>query len=240
MATSADKDDRDEDEDEKDAAASKDDDEDESSEEEAASAPKPAARRGAARSTPYRAPYAASASSGGARKAPPPRRAALGTSILLFVLIIGGLSAGFAILGREDTTPPKWTVGQVLDLDVTLVPSDARNLTCATAEEIASRHCAFESEGKPWTKGDVTDDKTLLRPYTTTNGIQFFGAGLWSDAGMSPSILPADEARFTARCKYKVEGFIKRGKVRWAPGGPWFEWNDPHAAGTLSDCKVTK
>lgn len=238
MATSADKDDRDEDE--KDTAASEVDDDDEASEEEAPPAPKPAARRGDPRSAPSRAGASGSSASLAVRKAPPPRGASLGKSILLFVLVVGGLSAGFAILGREDTTPPKWNVGQVLDLDVTLVPSDARNLTCATAEEITGRHCAFESEGKPWTKGDVTDDKTLLRPYTTTNGIQFFGAGIWSDAGMSPTILPADEARFTARCKYKVEGFVKRGKVRWAPGGPWFEWNDPHAAGTLSDCKVTK
>ena len=238
MATSADKDDRDEDE--KDTAASEVDDDDEASGKEAPPAPKPAARRGDPRSAPAGALASGSGASLAARKAPPPRGSSLGKSILLFVLVVGGLSAGFAILGREETNQPKWNVGQVLDLDVTLVPSDARNLTCATAEEIAGRHCAFESESKPWTKGDVTEDKTLLRPYTTTNGIQFFAAGLWSDTGMSPAFLPADEARFTAHCKYKVEGFVKRAKVRWAPGGPWFEWNDQHGAGTLSDCKVTK
>jgi hypothetical protein len=203
-----------------------------------AAAAKPAARPAAAKSAPATAKRGVG-QPGRGKPVPRQRGGSLGKTMILFVVIIGGLGAAFAMLGREDTSPPKWNVGQTLDLDVTLVPSDARNLACATPEEIAGRHCAFEAAGKPWSKGDSTDDKMVLRPYTTTNNIQLFAAGLWSDPGMGAAALPKDDARFTARCKYKVEGSIKKAQVRWKANDAWYDWNDVRYTGTLSDCKVS-
>lgn len=259
MATSADKDDRDEDEkdategdeaEEKEAPeeeAGDEGEEEEEEEEEAKPAPKPAAsaakpKAAAVAAKPAPKPAAKRPAASGGKlvkaKAPPPRKGgSLGKTLILFVVIVGGLAGAFALLGREDNGPPKWNVGQTLDLDVTLVPSDSRNLACAAGDEIAGRHCAFEAAGKPWSKGESGDDKTLLRPYTTTTGVQFYGAGLWSDPALAPASLPKDDARFSVHCKYKVEGSIKKGQVRWNMTGQWLDWPE-HYTGTLSDCKM--
>jgi hypothetical protein len=252
---SATADDEDEDEEEGD-----DDDEDDDGDEEEEAAAKPAPKptaspaKGAtgAKSTAAAkpggtkaAPSAAKRIAGPAVRKPasgkpvPPRQAgSLGKTLILFVLIVGGLAAAFAVLGREESSAPKWTVGQTIELDITLVPSDGGNLACAAAEEVAGKHCAFEAAGKPWSKGDTKDDKTLLRPYMTTNNLPFFAAGLWTNPALSASALPKDDARFTAHCKYTVEGSIKKAQVRWRPDGQWLDWNEPRHTGSISDCKL--
>jgi hypothetical protein len=163
----------------------------------------------------------------------------------LFVLGAGlcvavvGLGAGFAILGREsptEQTKPKWTVGQVVDIEVTLVRSDRQDLACAAPDDIGGKHCAFEAANKPWSKGgDVNDDKKLLKPYTTVEHVQFTAAGLWSDPALAADKLPA--TRFSVKCKYKVEGTLKSVEVRWEQTGQWYP-NGGWYAGTVSDCKI--
>ena len=90
----------------------------------------------------------------------------------MFFVIVVGLAAGFALLNREPTTPVvKWKTGETVDVEITLVKSDQKDLACASAEEIAGMHCAFETTTKPWSKGSVGDDKKLLKPYTTIDRI---------------------------------------------------------------------
>jgi hypothetical protein len=89
---------------------------------------------------------------------------------------------------------------------------------------------------KPWTRGSVTDDKLLLKPYTTVDRIQFTAAGLWTDPAMAPDKLPA--TRFTVKCKYKVEGKLPTLGVRWEQVGQWFS-NADWYAGSVSDCKLS-
>jgi len=174
----------------------------------------------------------------GRAAAPPQQSSSLGKSMILFVVIIGGLAAGFAILGREEQqgpARPKWKTGQTVDVEITLVKNDKQDLSCASGDEIGGKHCAFEAQNKPWSKGDNGDDKKLLKPYTTTDRVQFTAAGLWSDPAMAPAKLPA--TRFSVKCKYKVEGTLKNVAVRWDPTGQWFpstEWY----AGSVSDCKL--
>jgi hypothetical protein len=171
-------------------------------------------------------------------KTPPPKGGSLGKSMLLFVIIVGGLAAGFAILGREEQTMPsrpKWTSGQSVDVEITLVKNDKQDLACSSPDEINSKHCAFEANSKPWSKGDNTDDKKVLRPYTTTEHLQFAAAGIWSDPALAPDKLPA--TRFSVKCKYKVEGTLKSLGVRWEQTGQWFP-NNEWFAGSVSDCKI--
>jgi len=162
----------------------------------------------------------------------------LGKSMILFVVIIGGLAAGFAILGRDEQqapAKPKWSVGQTVDVEITLVKSDKTDLACSSTEEIAGRHCGFEAMNKPWSKGGA-EDKLLLKPYTTTDRIQFAAAGVWSDPALATSV---PGSRFSLKCKYKVEGSLKNLAVRWDPAGQWFPQTD-WFAGSVSACKVAQ
>jgi hypothetical protein len=177
------------------------------------------------------------------RPAPPPQAAgSLGKSAVLFVVVVGALAAGFALLGREPSggggprSGPAWKNGQVVDMEITLVATDKRELACSAADEVAGRHCAFEAPSKPWSKGDNSDDKKILRPYTTVDGTQFIGAGLWSEPVLANS-LPT--TRFTVKCKYTVEGKVKAPTFHWesgwegAPRGEMF-------AGLLSGCTLVQ
>jgi hypothetical protein len=160
--------------------------------------------------------------------------------VALFFFIVILLGTGFAILGREapqEVAKPKWKVGDVNEVEITLVRSDRQDLACAANDEINGKHCAFEAQNKPWSKGgDPNDDRTIFKPYTTMDRVQFVGAGLWVDPGMAPDKLPA--TRFQVKCKYKVEGSIKNVGVRWEQTGQWYQQPDWYA-GSLSDCKLT-
>ena len=240
-------------EDEEDDEDDEEDDEDEDEDdEEAPPPPKPAAKKAAA------APAAAKTAKGKAKKSsdapkskgklvtprPMPPRAqggALGKSLVLFVIVVGGLALGFALLGREggggDAAPvPKWNVGQVVDTEVTLVPSDNKDLACAAADEIAGRHCQFEAQNKPWSKSTGDTDEKIFKPYTTTDRIQFLAAGLWDQPALKSGKLP--NTRFSVKCKYKVEGKMKKPFIRWSADGQWFERADDWFAGSVSDCTL--
>jgi len=173
------------------------------------------------------------------RPAPPRAQGALGKSLVLFVIVVGGLALGFALLGREggggDATPaPKWNVGQTIDTEVTLVPSDSKDLACASADEISGRHCQYEAQAKPWSKGSDPDEK-ILKPYTTTDRIQFLAAGLWDQPALKGKL---PNTRFSVKCKYKVEGKLKKPSIRWAADGQWFERADDWYAGSVNDCQL--
>jgi hypothetical protein len=173
------------------------------------------------------------------RAAPPPQSSSLGKSMILFGLIIGGLAVAFAILGREEQqgpARPKWKAGDTPEVEITLVRNDKQELSCASADEMGGKHCAFEAMNKPWSKGDSADDKKLLKPYTTTDRVQFVAAGVWSEPALAPDKIPA--TRFSLKCKLKVEGTLKSVAVRWESTGQWFPGTDWYA-GSVSDCKIT-
>jgi hypothetical protein len=171
----------------------------------------------------------------------PPPTAGLGKSVMLFVVVVGGLSLLMVLLGQSGDgrgnppAPPKWTDGQVVDLDITLVSTDRQDLACASGTEVAGLHCMFESQGKRWSKGDPNDDKKTLRPYSTTANVNFLAAGIWSEPALAADKLP--NARFTLKCKYKVAGKMPRADVRWHEGEGWNNVTDWYA-GSVSDCKI--
>ena len=171
------------------------------------------------------------------RRAPPPTTASLGKSITMFVVVVGVLAVGFALLGQERggaARGPSWKVGQTVDIEITVTPADKRELSCASTEEINGRHCANETPTKPWSKDTAQDDKKTYRPYTSTDNIQFIAAGLWSEPALSN--LPT--ARFSVKCKYTVEGKLKAPTFHWETG-----WEaQPRGemfAGILSGCVIT-
>lgn len=186
--------------------------------------------RGSKKSEPARPRAAAAPTQGGT---------SFSRNMILFVIGLGVVGAAFAYLGQETqqgpAPAPKWKVGETVDLEITLVASDNTDLACAAANEVAGKHCAFESQSKPWSK-PTTDDKVTLKPYTTTNGIEFAAAGLWSDEALAPAKLP--KTRFSVKCKYTVEGKLTTPSVRWKSDGPWFTAKSDWYAGAVSACKL--
>lgn len=174
-------------------------------------------------------------------KAPaPPPSAGLGKSVSLFVGVVGGISLLMLLLGGErgvaGPAAPQWKEGDTVEVDVTLVSTDRQELACASGTELKGLHCGFESQGKRWSKGDPNDDKKTLRPYSTTNGINFLGAGLWTDAGLTEGKLPT--TRFAVKCKLNVAGKMPRADVRWREGESFNSVTD-WFTGSVSDCKLS-
>jgi hypothetical protein len=173
------------------------------------------------------------------RRQPP--KGSLAKSLMLFVIIVGGLIVVFAFISREEPNAggpapaPKWTIGQTVDLELTVVPSDSKDLACSSAEDVGGKKCQFETPGKPYAPAQ-TDDKKILKPYTTTDRIQIIGAGLWAEPALDPAKLP--NTRFSVKCKYKIEAKMKSPGIRWAGEGPWFPQTTDWNAGTFSGCTI--
>ncbi|MEP7121314.1 MAG: hypothetical protein ABJE95_10410 [Byssovorax sp.] len=223
-------------EDEDDEADEEDDEEDDE-EEEAKPAAKPVAKVTAAK--PGATAKRGAAPLAKARPVAARKSGSLAKSLILFVIIVGGLAGAFIWFGNESSSgpaAPKWKTGDTADLELTLVADDKKNLACSTTDEVAGAHCAFEDKAKAWSKGDNTDDKKLLKPYTTTDHVQVLASGLWSDPGMTGT-LPA--VRFSVKCKYKVEGKVKTAAIRWNSDGPWYDSKDLYT-GSLSACKLVQ
>jgi hypothetical protein len=157
--------------------------------------------------------------------------------VIVFVAVLLVLSSGFWLLSGFDSgldkPVVKWRVGQLVELDITLVKEDATNLACSSAQDVAGKKC--EWNGKADKNTGVTD-ATMLKPYTTTDGVNFVAAGVWTQPALDKSKLPND--RFSVHCKYKVEGMLKTPMVRWNPSAPWGEKKEDWYAGTVSDCKM--
>ena len=163
--------------------------------------------------------------------------------MILFILVIGAMAAGFAYLGKDEgaapVAAPKWNVGQTVDVEITLVANDVKELACASTEEVGGKHCGFEGAGKAWSKGgDPSDEKQVLRPYTTTDRQQFLAAGLWSQDALSKAKLPA--TRFSVKCKYTVEKKVSKPNIRWSSASPeqWFPQPGDWYAGAVSACTI--
>jgi hypothetical protein len=158
-------------------------------------------------------------------------------SMILFLIIVGGLTAAFLLLNPPEGGPvpaPKWNTGQTVDVELTLVASDSKDLACASTEEVAGRKCEFETQTKPRPKAEGDDaDKKLLKPYTTTDRVQFLAGGVWSDPALKGK-LPT--TRFSVKCKYTVEGKIKKPVIRWSTD--WYEPGSDWYAGVVSACSL--
>ncbi len=168
----------------------------------------------------------------------PPSAAGLGKSLTLFIVVVGGISLLMLLLGTErgggGTPAPKWEEGQNVDVEITLVSTDKQDLACASGTEVKGLHCGFESQARKWSKSEV-DDKKTLRPYSTTNSINFMAAGVWSEPALAGDKLPA--TRFSLKCKFNVAGKMPRADIRWHEGESWNNVQDWYA-GAVSDCKL--
>ena len=160
----------------------------------------------------------------------------MGKRFVVFGIMLVALTAGLYILPANDVIsagPSKWKPGGVFDVTITLVKDDAVNLACGAGGDVAGRKCEYQNKTD---KSDGIDDAHLLKPYTTTDQVQFLAAGLWSQPALDKAKLPSD--RFSVQCKYHVEGTFKSPLIRWNPTSPWGEKNPDWNTGYVSDCKL--
>ena len=225
-----------------------DEDEDEGADEDE---PAPAKEEPKAAGAKKKAGKSASGSAKGRPGAkPPPAKRSPTRSILLYALLIGGIALAFAYLGQQggggdtEIPTPTWKEGDVVDVTITLVTTDLKDLGCASDEEVKGLHCAFEDKRKPHPKGSDprTDDK-ILQPYTTVDRFQLLAAGMWLTPELKAKIDAENwnnpSPRFNVECKYKVEGRVKEAFIRWKPENDWISnAARDQFAGSLSDCKV--
>jgi hypothetical protein len=176
------------------------------------------------------------------KRSPPTR------NVIIFILIVGGLAAAFGALGSSGggagpVGQPAWKIGEVKDIDITLVTTDHRDLACAMKEEVKGRRCAFEAQNKRAANvGDSRSDSNLLQPYTTVDGnVQLFAAGLWTQPALKAKLDKENwdrpSPRFTVKCKLTVEGRSKTAFAQWKPGEGWNPANG-WFVGSVSDCSI--
>jgi hypothetical protein len=159
---------------------------------------------------------------------------------------------GFALFSevsyrRPASAPRTLSEGQDVDVAITLVTSDARNLACAHPEEIKGRHCEYASRTERWSKPPPPGRSAAadtLAPYKTTDDILLLLPALFSEPALRERLAidppqAAEHIRFVANCKMHVEGKLNEIVVRWATNGEWQTqnnaWYGPVSGCWLSD-----
>lgn len=177
---------------------------------------------------------------------------------LLLALVLGLLGANtIVLLGSPTAPPPKkkpsgptYSIGQEIDVAITLVSTDAKALACASRDAVDGRHCELESSRpeKAWSKPvgqELPREQQILAPYKTTDDVMFLIPGLFSQPALverleiDPPVFGIEHNRFNAHCKLKILGKMPKLDVRWAPEGPWYPATNVFV-GTASGCTVSE
>lgn len=179
------------------------------------------------------------------KKAAPERSKPKPIARVIALLVLIGIPVALIFFsGRERgksgglPTSTRWSVGSEQDIHITLIAQDKTNLSCASSDELGGKHCEYEAKDKKWSKGGSNDDKSQYKPYRLVgNNDPVLIAGLWSEPALKGA-LPNE--RFSAHCKLKVEGKLKKPTVRWGPKDPWYDEPFDWPAGSVSNCTVKK
>jgi hypothetical protein len=170
-------------------------------------------------------------------------------SIRTVVISVVGALFVFALYSQtayERPGPAKRTFSENSDVDIniTLVSPDARNLACAGPEDIKGYHCEFQGKTERWTKPSTTGRGQLLdtlAPYKTTDDYLFLIPALFSQDALrerlviDPPTGSAEHIRFVANCRMHIEGKLKEVDVRWATNGAWQPQRDVWV-GSVTGC----
>ena len=148
---------------------------------------------------------------------------------------------------RPANAPRTFTEGQDVDVAITLVTSDARNLACSHPDELSGRHCEYATRTERWSKPPApgrTAAQDTLAPYKTTDDILLLIPALFGETALRERLAidppnSPEHIRFVANCKLHVEGKLSEIVVRWATNGEWQTqnnaWYGPVSGCWLSD-----
>lgn len=175
---------------------------------------------------------------------------------VLLAIVLGLLGANLVIAfgsfgekPKKRAAAPSYSIGQNIDVSLTLVSTDAKALACASADEIDGRHCELESSSpvKAWSKPlskELPIEARVLAPYKTTEDVMFLIPGLFHEPALierlkiDPPVFGVEHARFTANCKMRIVGKMPKVTVRWAPSGPYYPASQVFV-GTVSGCTIS-
>jgi len=123
-------------------------------------------------------------------------------------------------------------IGSSYTLEITLIREDRQHLACASERSFSGLHCAYKKPGVAWKRGE-TNDTLQLRPYSTVEGEQFLGAGLWSQLEAQG---PLPSYRFSVLCTFHAQAAVRDVSVRWNTSNPFGNLNRVAFVGSLTDC----
>jgi len=168
------------------------------------------------------------------------RNSVIGLVIVLFLFAVYSQT-----IYRRPAPPPRvFAENQDIDVNITLVSTDAKNLACVSPEELNGYHCEFQTRSERWSKPSTTGRPPAvdtLAPYKTTDDYLFLVPGLFSQQALKdrlaidPPVQGNEHMRFVANCKMHIEGKVRQADVRWATNGPWQIQHDVWV-GSVSGC----
>jgi hypothetical protein len=167
------------------------------------------------------------------------------TSVIGIVVVLFLFALYSQTLYRRPSPPARvFAQDQDVDVNITLITPDARNLACVAPEDLNGYHCEFQTRSERWNKpsssGRLPALETLA-PYKTTDDYLFLVPGLFSQQALrerlaiDPPTSGAEHIRFVANCKMHIEGKMPQVDVRWATNGAWQIQHDVWV-GTVSGC----
>lgn len=153
-------------------------------------------------------------------------------------------------IGEQQKTPvEKLQVGKSINVVITLVTADVRDLACASNQEGAGARCLFDSYGRrreDVPAGPAGASPTVLAPYMTTDNHLFLIPGLFAEPAIARRLAaepPGDDRekldRFNATCKFEPTGRVDELAVRWEPTAEFGPRQEGAWVGTLSGCSLT-
>ncbi len=169
----------------------------------------------------------------------PGRLNALVFSLLCFCLIGFGVwlvSAGKRYREEYAQSTQPWHVGATVPVEITVVPQDKQNLSCAADQVVAGLQCGFAANARAVGPASA-DDPRLLQPFNTIGNELLLGAGLWTWPDLKR---PLPAARFTVVCDYHVEGLMRSAAIRFSPAAAFGPTGKIVTAGRLTDCVLPR
>ncbi len=131
-----------------------------------------------------------------------------------WALALAGLIAAALVLWSERARPS--VIGSHLYLPVSIIPSDARDLACASGESFDASRCAFDTAKAP------SGADRPLRPFVTTYGQIVALSGVFETPDVSAYLARAtkenDNGRVILDCEGILLGTMRTLDVHWQWG----------------------
>jgi len=126
-----------------------------------------------------------------------------------WIIVAVGLlvaTAAFAHRGQPEG------VGSRVNVEITLVPRDARGLSCASDRAYSNLRCAFTANGA----GPTGTDRPIV-PVVSVRRELFFAAGLFQDPSVAEHLKGAarPDERFVAACRLRLVEHVTDLRVRF-------------------------
>ncbi len=146
-------------------------------------------------------------------------------------ITLAALGVGLLLLAFGSGSPA--AAGEPLTVSVTVVPSDARNLACASGAVVDGVRCAFDEAERP------VSARAPLRPYVTVGRELVLLSGVFEQeaVGAWARRHRRGEPRVTLECTGTHLGRVPEARVRFHPTASWDVRREIPAA-RVESCRI--